>query len=285
MQPQPPTPQTSFRQTLQFYLIDSHSLLGKVIDIVIIALNLVVCALFVVDTYPLSESAQIVIWQIEIVIVGLFVVEYAARLYGAPNRWKQLRDIFSVIDLVAIVPTAVLLIFPLFGLTPAMGFLKLIRVLRVFRIFRFLRFTRDAAFFFGEITLHLLNVLRFFLTILILFFISAGMFYHVENAANALVNNFGDAFYYTVVTLTTVGFGDIIPITEAGKWVTVGMILSGIILIPWQATRIVREWIWLAKKADVVCRQCGLRYHDRDASHCKSCGAVVYQVYDDQGLG
>ena len=82
--------------------------------------------------------------------------------------------------------------------------------------------------------------------------------------------NFGDAFYFTVVTLTTVGFGDIIPFSEAGRMVTVLMILSGIILIPWQVSRLVREWILIASKQDVTCPQCGLRYQDRDASHCKS---------------
>ncbi len=66
---------------------------------------------------------------------------------------------------------------------------------KVFRIFRFLRFAADAEFFFGEITHHILNVLRFFLTILFLFFISSGAFYHVEHGANPAIKSFGDAFY------------------------------------------------------------------------------------------
>jgi voltage-gated potassium channel len=102
----------------------------------------------------------------------------------------------------------------------------------------------------------------------------------VENAINPYVKTFGDAFYFTVVTLSTVGFGDIIPMSEAGKWVTVLMILSGIILIPWQVSRIVKEWLHIATKKDVICPQCGLRYHDENASHCKSCGHIIYQVYD-----
>ncbi|MBE9581280.1 MAG: hypothetical protein IMF18_06645 [Proteobacteria bacterium] len=73
----------------------------------------------------------------------LFVVEYGARLYGAKNRFKQLMDIYSVIDLVAILPTLSLLILPLFGITLGFDFVKLIRV---FRIFRFLRFTADPDF-------------------------------------------------------------------------------------------------------------------------------------------
>lgn len=157
---------------------------------------------------------------------------------------------------------------------------KLIRSFRVFRIFRFLRFTTTRDFFFGSISIHFLNVLRLILTILIIFFVSSGLFYQAEYPTNPQVSNFGDAFYFTVAALTTVGFGDIVPLTQEGRWVTILMILSGIVLIPWQASRIVKEWVQIATKQDTICEQCGLRFHDRDASHCKSCGHVIYQEYE-----
>jgi voltage-gated potassium channel len=177
-------------------------------------------------------------------------------------------------------PTVFLLVLPVFGISLDLRFIKVIRSIRATRIFRFLRFTSDADFFFGNITVPLLKVVRLCLTILIIFFVSSGVFFHVENDVNPNVQNFGDAFYFTVVALTTVGFGDITPLSGAGKWVTVLMICSGIILIPWQVSGIVKEWIHIASKKEIVCERCGLRYHDRDASHCKSCGAVIYQEYD-----
>jgi len=270
----------SFRETLQFYLIDCKTPLGKIIDIFIVLLNLFICAILVIETYSVSESTRQLLWDFEVVIVAFFIVEYAARLYAAENRLKQLVDIYSIIDLVAILPTLSVLVLPLFGITLNIGFLKLIRSLRAFRIFRFLRFTADPDFFFGSITMQFLKVIRLFLTILIIFFISSGLFFYVENGLNTQVNNFGDAFYFTVVALTTVGFGDIIPLSEAGKWVTVLMILSGIILIPWQISQIVKEWMRMGTKKETICPGCGLRYHDEDASHCKSCGHVIFQKYD-----
>jgi len=270
----------SFRQTIQFYLIDCKTPLGKLIDIFIIFLNLIVCVIFVIETYPVSESVKNLMWDIEIIIVSFFIVEYIARLYGAENRLKQLIDVYSIVDFIAIVPTLSLLVLPLFGITPNIGFLRVVRMIRVLRIFRFLRFTADPNFFFGTITLRFLNLIKLFLTIFMIFFISSGLFFHVENAINPNVQTFGDSFYYTVVTLSTVGFGDIIPMSEAGKWVTVLMILSGIILIPWQVSRIVKEWLHIATKKDVICPECGLRYHDENASHCKSCGHIIYQEYD-----
>jgi voltage-gated potassium channel len=125
-----------------------------------------------------------------------------------------------------------------------------------------------------------LRVIRLFWAILIIFFVSSGLFFYVENQWNPNVNTFGDAFYYTIVTLTTVGFGDITPVSTAGKWVTILMIVSGIIAIPWQASQIIKEWIRMSDKMNIVCKKCGLKYHDKDASHCKACGHIIYQEYD-----
>jgi voltage-gated potassium channel len=269
-----------FRETLQFYLIDCKTALGKIIDIFIILLNLFICAIIVVETYSVSEATMQLLWKVEVIIVLFFIIEYGARLYAAKSRLKQLVDIYSIIDLIAILPTISMIVLPHFDITFNIGFIKLIRSFRIFRIFRFLRFTADPDFFFGSITMQLLKVISLFLTILMIFFISSGLFFYVESDLNPSVNNFGDAFYFTVVALTTVGFGDIIPRTYAGKWVTILMIFSGIILIPWQISRIVKEWVRMATKKEIICPGCGLRYHDEDASHCKSCGHVIFQEYD-----
>ncbi|HEA69271.1 MAG TPA: ion transporter [Desulfobacterales bacterium] len=270
----------TFRKTLQFYLIDCKTALGKIIDIFIIILNLFICLLLVVETYPVSEATRQLLWQLEVVIVIFFIIEYVARLYASQNRLRQLGDVYSIIDLIAILPTLSVIFLPLIGITLDFGFIRFIRAFRTFRIFRFLRFAADGDFFFGSITPQLLKVTRLFLTILMIFFISSGLFFYVESDLNPNVKNFGDAFYFTVVALTTVGFGDIIPLSDAGKWVTVLMILSGIILIPWEISQIVKEWMRMATKKEAICPKCGLRYHDEDASHCKSCGQVIYQEYD-----
>ena len=269
-----------FRETLQFYLIDCNTALGKGIDISIVFLNFLICAILIIETYPVAEGTRRLLWISEVIIVLFFIIEYVARLYAAKKRFKQLLDIYSIFDLIAILPTLSMLILPLFGIVLNIDFIKLIRGLRVFRIFRFLRFTADTDFFFGSITMPLLKVIRLLLTLFMIFFISSGLFFYMESGSNPGVKNFGDAFYFTVIALTTVGFGDIIPMTDSGKWVTVLMILSGIILIPWQVSHIAREWIHIATKKESTCPGCGLRYHDEDASHCKSCGHIIYQEYD-----
>ena len=263
----------TFRQTVQFYMIDFQTPLGRAIDIFIIALNLLAVALFVLNTYDISASQRVILWRLEIAVVGIFMVEYLLRLYGAPHRWSHVKDIYSIIDLVAIMPTLILIALPASFFVHDIRFIQTLRVLTTFRIFRFLRFISQNHLLFGMISQGMVNVARLVVTIIIIFFVYSGLFYFVENPINLKVQNFGDAFYFTVVAVSTVGFGDIVPVTQAGRFVTVAMIISGIILIPFQAARIFRTWVTTGhEKKMLVCPGCGLDRHDTDAKYCKNCG-------------
>lgn len=266
----------SFREKIHFYLIDSETSLGKSIDIFIVFLNILICLIFVIETYPISEATRRFLWNLEVITIIFFIIEYIARLYGAHKRLSHIVHIYSIIDLVAILPTILLILFPAFPLH-----IEFIKIVRAFRILRFLRFIADPQFFFGKISISLLKVVRLVLTILIIFFISSGFFWYTENSINNNVKTFGDAFYFTVVTLTTVGFGDITPVSSGGRTITMLMIISGIILIPWQVGQIAREWIRFSEKKLIICPKCGLKYHEKDASHCKACGRIIYQEKDN----
>ncbi|WP_435154844.1 ion transporter [Haladaptatus sp. DFWS20] len=275
-----PSPQVprDFRERVEFYLLDHKTPLGKAIDIALLGLNLVFVGVFVAQTYSVSVTMEAWLWRVEAGIALVFVMEYLLRLYGARNRLGEFTNPYTIVDLLSVLPTLSVMLLPASVVIVNIGFL---RVVRVVRVLRFYRFTQDEEFFFGTVSLGTLRAMKLLLTVLVIFFVSAGLFYSVEFRANPRVNNFGDAFYYTVVTLTTVGFGDIVPVTHLGRWVTVAGVLTAIILIPWQAGKIVREWTD-REKVNVTCPQCGLSYHDPDASHCKACGHVIYQKYDSR---
>jgi voltage-gated potassium channel len=266
------------REQVRFYLIDHRTWLGKGIDVALLLLNLVFVGVFVAETYDLPGRVDDRLWSLEVGIAAVFLVEYLLRLYGAEDRFAEATNAYAVVDLLAILPTLSVLVLPGVTTVAEIGFLRAVRVVRVLR---FYRFTQDAEFFFGTISDNALRALKLLLTVLVLFFVSAGLFYSAESAVNDGVGTFGDAFYYTVVTLSTVGFGDITPVTELGRWVTVATILAGVILVPWQASKIVREWAY-SEKVSVTCENCGLSYHDPDASHCKDCGEVIYQELDSR---
>jgi voltage-gated potassium channel len=263
----------TLRQIVQFYMIDFQTPLGRSIDILIIALNLLVVALFVLNTYDLSAGLRDMLWWMEKAVVTIFILEYLLRLYGAPHRWSHVKDIYSIIDLVAILPTLILMVLPATFFVHDIRFIQTLRVLTVFRIFRFLRFISQNHLLFGTISQGMINVARLVLSIIIIFFVYSGLFYFVEKPLNPNVQNFGDAFYFTVVAVSTVGFGDIVPVTQAGRLVTIAMIISGIILIPFQAARIFRAWLMTGREKRVqICPNCGLDRHDVDAKYCKKCG-------------
>jgi voltage-gated potassium channel len=274
----PAAEERQFRDLVRFYLLDHDTVPGKAVDVALLGLNLVFVGVVVAETYPVSDGAEALLWDLEVAIALVFGVEYALRLYGARDRVAEFLDGYTVVDLLSILPTLVVLAFPVSGGVLNLGFL---RVIRVVRVLRFYRFTRDAEFFFGTVSDNTLRAGKLLLTILVLLLVSAGLFHTAEHAANPDVRTFGDAFYYTVVTLSTVGFGDVVPVTAAGRWVTVASILAAIILIPRQAGRILREWT-SREQVNVTCPNCGLSYHDPDASHCKACGHVIYQETDSR---
>ena len=267
------------RERVRFYLLDHRTPLGKAIDIALLALNLVFIGVFVAQTYPLDQATRARLWSLEVVIAAVFVLEYVLRLYGARDRFAEATNPYTVADLLSIVPTALVILYPAPAILLDAGFL---RVLRVLRVLRFYRFTRDEEFFFGTVSAGALRAMKLLLTVLVVLFVSAGLFYTAEARANPGVEQFGDAFYYVVVTLSTVGFGDIVPVTRAGRWVTVASVLAAIILIPWQASKIVRAWT-SDDTVPTTCPDCGLTGHDPDASHCKACGHVIYQEYESDG--
>ncbi|MDD4651706.1 MAG: ion transporter [Methanothrix sp.] len=257
-------------------MIDFKTPLGKGIDLAIITLNLLLVAIFVINTYNITSSLRGQLWTMEILIVAIFIVEYFLRLYGAPNRLDYVKDIYSVIDLVAIMPTLILLFLPSSYFIYDIRVIQTLRVLMVFRIFRFLRFISRDHLLFGTISPKMINVAQLVVSIIIIFFVYSGLFYFVESPVNPDVQNFGDAFYFTVVAVSTVGFGDIVPASGAGRFVTVAMIISGIIIIPFQAARIFRAWLVAEREKRIqICPGCGLDRHDMDAGYCKKCGELL----------
>ena len=267
------------RDAVRFYLLDHRTPIGRTIDVGLLALNLLFVAVFVLETYPAADRFAAELWTLEVAISLVFLAEYLLRLYGARDRTAELFDPYSVVDVLSILPTLLVLALPVSTVAANVGFL---RVIRVVRVLRFYRFTREREFFFGTVSSGTLRAMKLLLTVLTIFFVAAGLFYTAERGANPDVETFGDAFYFVVVALTTVGFGDIVPVTGAGRMVTLAAILAGIILIPWQVSRIVKQWT-SPERMDVTCSACGLTGHEPDASHCRACGAVIYQEYDGSG--
>jgi len=256
------------KEKIRFWFEDLKTPMGRATDLAVMALIFIACVLAVVSTYyDFSTPDNRWLWWLEEWISILFVIEYLLRLWVAENRLRHIFKVYSLIDLVALLPVIPVVL-------PQIHVFRIFRLLRIFRLIRFLE-TRD--FFFGAIRLVHLYVARVLFTLFSIPFVSAGLFFYAERGVNPNIRTFFDAFYFSVVALTTVGFGDITPQTPQGRMVCIVMILAGIVFIPLQVKNLIAYFLESRSKVGIPCSNCGQEYHDRDARFCKRCGRALSQ--------
>lgn len=238
----------------------------------IIAVSILLSAVtFVIETFPIDEELRSWLTLGNRSLAAIFAVEYVVRLWCAERKLRYIFSLYSVIDAIAIAPL-------LLGFWDV-RFLRLLRWFRVLRLVRFLDRRYIPQWLAAD---DRLIITRILFTLFSIVFIYSGLIYQVEHPKNPeVIENFLDAFYFAVVTMTTVGYGDITPVSKAGKLVTVLMILSGIAVIPWQISDLVKSFVNTNDKIRNACDRCGLIFHDPDASYCRRCGASLPSSADD----
>lgn len=256
------------RQKIALLLEDIETPEGRVINLFIMWLILLSSAIFVAETYPLPPAVRFALEITDKFILVIFVIEYLVRLWCADAKIKFVFSPFSLIDLIAIVPF-------LLGLTS----IQFIRVFRWFRILRLIRFLRLKLSVLKISTEDGIIFARIIFTLFTIIFVYSGLIYQVEHRVNPEnFETFLDAVYFSVVTMTTVGFGDVTPHSEVGRLLTVSMILTGIALIPWQLGELIKQFLKTTNQVKKICLGCGLPFHDTDAQFCKLCGTELEQL-------
>jgi voltage-gated potassium channel len=213
------------------------------------------------------------LYGIEWFFTLLFTIEYLLRIVCVGRPFHYVISFFGIVDLLAIVPTYLSLVLP------GSQFLLVIRILRILRIFRILKlvsYLKEAHLLVKALKASGRKIAVFLYTVLTLVVIFGSLMYVIEGEANGFTS-IPRSIYWAIVTLTTVGYGDISPQTSIGQAVASMVMILGyaIIAVPTGIVTVEMSHAFPASVSTQACPECSAEGHDSDARHCKFCGAAL----------
>lgn len=262
------------RRKIYTVIFGTDTSAGQWFDICLIyAILLSVAAVMLDSVATIKSYAGDWLFGVEWFFTLLFSIEYALRIYSSPNRMRYIFSFYGLVDLLSIIPTYLALIFP--GASYWLV-VRLLRVLRVFRVLKLVRYLSEANLLLRSIYQARRKVLVFFTVVLVLSVIFGSMMFLVEGAEHGFTS-IPRSIYWTIVTITTVGYGDITPQTTLGQIISTLAMLTGysIIAIPTGilSAEISREM--KKERNNRRCNVCERMGHHNDASFCYHCGVKL----------
>lgn len=269
-------PHTDPRRARIYQIVfEADTRAGRLFDITLTILIILSIVTVSIDSLRnLSAATQTAMAVLEWLLTALFTAEYALRLYSTRNPALYATSFFGIIDLIAILPTWLGLFIP--G-AQTLLVVRVLRLLRIFRILKLARFLSEAERLTRALKQSLRKIVVFLLAVTTIIVIVGSLMFVVEGPDNGFTS-LPVSMYWAVVTLTTVGFGDIAPKTALGQALaSLVMILGyGIIAVP---TGIVTSELTAGRFQTVAtgltCPSCKVGSHDIDARFCRVCGEAL----------
>ena len=255
------------REQIYRIIFESETDAGKRFDLWLLWLILGSVAVAMLDSVQvLHDQYKVEFYIVEWVFTVLFTIEYLVRIFVSPRPSKYIFSSWGLIDLIAILPTYLSLLF--------LGYqylliVRILRLLRVFRILRLVRFTREALHLVRALKASFFKISIFLLTVLIIVILLGTIMYVVEAGQHGF-SSIPQSIYWAIITVTTVGYGDIVPYTVLGKFIASFAMIIGyaIIAVP---TGIVTVEMARAGEKKKACPTCGNKAGMTD-NYCSHCG-------------
>jgi len=262
------------KETLRDTLFITTTKPGHRFDIFITWAIVLSVAVVVLDSVaPIAAQYRKYFHIAEIFFTGLFTLEYFLRIAMAENRKKYIFSFFGIVDLLSILPTYLNIFFH--G-HQSILFIRVLRLFRLFRIFKLGHFVSEGAIVANALKASKEKIVVFFSFICIASVFMGGLMFLVEHGKNPSIQNIPDGVYWAIVTITTVGYGDVLPITHAGKTLAMLVMIMGyaVIAVPTGivTAEITNRVLAPRGKDTVVCSHCGNMDHLRHARYCHHCG-------------
>lgn len=261
-------------------IFESDTREGKLFDIVLMVCIAVSVIIAIFGSTFKAQWLKTTVVVLEYFFTVFFTAEYILRIYCAKNARKYIFSIFGIIDLLAILPMYLAFLFPSIQYAIIFRCLRLIRIFRVLKLFNFLS---EGNLLLRAIQSSWRKITVFFLFVVLLVICLGTLMFMVEGQANnAAFDNLPNSLYWAVVTLTTVGYGDITPITTLGRFLAAIIMLLGYTILAVPSGIISAEFIREDKKSlNRRCANCGRGGHEKGARFCKYCGAEFEDDADD----
>lgn len=265
----------SIRTRLHEVIFEADTGAGKAFDTSLIVVILASVVVVMLDSVSgVHEVHQETLYRLEWLFTILFTIEYAARMVAVRQPWKYALSTFGIIDLLAILPTYVAL---LAGGAQVFLVLRILRLLRLFRIFKMMRYVSEAETLKRALGLSRPKITVFLLTVLsIVVVIGAAMSLVERNTPG--FESIPSSMYWTVITMTTVGYGDVVPLTATGKVLASILTIMGYGIIAVPTGIVSAELIRASGQTSITtqaCPSCARSGHDPDAQYCKFCGDLL----------
>lgn len=246
---------------------------GRRFDVVVLCIiGLSIVAVMLESVPEIDARIGGALYVLEWIFTGIFTLEYAARLWTSRHAWRYARSFFGVVDLLSILPSFIGLLVP--G-GQALMVIRVLRLLRVFRVLKMVRHVRGATVLMRALYASRAKITVFFVSLATIALIAGSLMYLVEGKAGGFTS-IPVGVYWAVVTITTLGFGDITPTTPLGQLLTSLLALTGyaIIAVP---TGIVSAEMFRqdGDQSSDACPSCGVHGHLPDARFCRRCGAPM----------
>jgi len=261
------------RERLRSIIFESDTPAGRRFDvwlIVVILLSIVVVMLESVG--EVDQRVGTYLRVLEWFITISFTVEYAVRLWISRKPLAYVFSFFGIIDLLSILPTYLSLFIP--G-GQVLVVLRAVRLLRIFRILGMFTYVREAKLLLLSLAASRHRIIVFMLAVLAMVTVFGTIMYMVE-PKEAGFTSIPRSIYWAIVTLTTVGYGDIAPVTWLGQTIASGIMILGYAIIAIPTGIVTVEMARQSRNsAQLTCASCSARDHASDARYCRLCGSAL----------
>ncbi|MEM8593595.1 MAG: ion transporter [Pseudomonadota bacterium] len=265
----------TFKEATYRIIFGTNSPAGRNFDLALIMaiiVSVVVIALDSIDAVHSRYTQELFV--IEWFFTLLFTLEYALRLYCSPHPKGYAKSFYGIVDLLSILPSYISLLFPAANLLLVV---RLLRVMRIFRILKLFQYSSEASLLVRSLLQSHRKIFIFLFTVLVSVVIFGSLMYIVEGPEYGFTS-IPKSIYWAIVTVTTVGYGDITPHTIIGQFIAALAMMSGYAIIAVPTGIISAELMneMQLERSDIRCTNCEKEGHEASAHYCKHCGTSLH---------